>query len=131
MNIYRIVLTATLIGTATLSAEARPWTLRQCIDYALENNITLQKSRIQKQSATEDVLESKAALLPSLTASTNQNVTLNPWPQTGRASVAGDQVQASVDKVYYNGTYALNANWTVWNGNINRDRIKANKLAEQ
>ena len=131
MNIYRIVLTATLIGTATLSAKARPWTLRQCIDYALENNITLQKSRIQKQAATEDVLESKAALLPSLTASTNQNITLNPWPQTGRAIVAGDQVQASVDKVYYNGTYALNANWTVWNGNINRDRIKANKLAEQ
>lgn len=131
MNIYRIVLTATLIGTATLSAEARPWTLRQCIDYALENNITLQKSRVQKQSATEDVLESKAALLPSLTASTNQNVTFNPWPQTGRAIVAGDQVQASVDKVYYNGTYALNANWTVWNGNVNRDRIKANKLAEQ
>ena len=131
MNIYRIVLTATLIGTATLSAKARPWTLRQCIDYALENNITLQKSRIQKQAATEDVLESKAALLPSLTASTNQNVTFNPWPQTGRAIVAGDQVQASVDKVYYNGTYALNANWTVWNGNINRDRIKANKLAEQ
>ena len=131
MNIYRIVLTATLIGTAALSAEARPWTLRQCIDYALENNITLQKSRVQKQSATEDVLESKAALLPSLTASTNQNVTFNPWPQTGRAIVAGDQVQASVDKVYYNGTYALNANWTVWNGNVNRDRIKANKLAEQ
>ena len=130
MNIYRIVLTATLIGTATLSAKARPWTLRQCIDYALENNITLQKSRVQKQSATEDVLESKAALLPSLTASTNQNITLNPWPQTGRAIVTGDQVQASVDKVYYNGTYALNANWTVWNGNINRDRIKANKLAE-
>ena len=45
--------------------------------------------------------------------------------------MAGDQVQASVDKVYYNGTYALNANWTVWNGNINRDRIKANNLAEQ
>ena len=131
MNIHRIVLTATLIGTATLSAEARPWTLRQCIDYALENNITLQKSRVQKQSATEDVLESKAALLPSLTASTNQNMTFNPWPQTGRAIVAGDQVQASVDKVYYNGTYALNANWTVWNGNVNRDRIKANKLAEQ
>lgn len=131
MNIYRIVLTATLIGTATLSAKARPWTLRQCIDYALENNITLQKSRIQKQAATEDVLESKAALLPSLTASTNQNITLNPWLQTGRAIVAGDQVQASVDKVFYNGTYALNANWTVWNGNINRDRIKANKLAEQ
>ena len=120
-----------MIGTATLSAEARPWTLRQCIDYALENNITLQKSRVQKQSATEDVLESKAALLPSLTASTNQNITFNPWPQTGRAIVAGDQVQASVDKVYYNGTYALNANWTVWNGNVNRDRIKANKLAEQ
>ena len=116
---------------APLSAEARQWTLRQCIDYALENNISLQKTRLQRLSSVEDVKQSQAALLPSLNFGTTQNMTYNPWPQTGRTVVAGDQVQSSVDKIYYNGSYSLNANWTVWNGNANRNTIKANKIAAE
>lgn len=116
---------------APLSAKARLWTLRQCIDYALENNISLQKTRLQRLSSMEDVKQSQAALLPSLNFGTTQNMTYNPWPQTGRAVVAGDQVQTSVDKIYYNGSYSLNANWTVWNGNANRNTIKANKIATE
>ncbi len=116
---------------APLSAKARQWTLRQCIDYALENNISLQKTRLQRLSSMEDVKQSQAALLPSLNFGTTQNMTYNPWPQTGRAVVAGDQVQTSVDKIYYNGSYSLNANWTVWNGNANRNTIKANKIATE
>lgn len=116
---------------APLSAKARQWTLRQCIDYALENNISLQKTRLQRLSSMEDVKQSQTALLPSLNFGTTQNMTYNPWPQTGRAVVAGDQVQTSVDKIYYNGSYSLNANWTVWNGNANRNTIKANKIAAE
>ena len=46
---------------APLSAKARQWTLRQCIDYALENNISLQKTRLQRLSSMEDVKQSQAA----------------------------------------------------------------------
>lgn len=124
-----------LLGLALLLAAqpsaARQWTLRECIDYALQNNITLQKNRIQKLSAHEDVKQSQAALLPSLNFSTSQRVTYSPWPETGRAIVANDQVQTSIDKVYYNGTYGINANWTVWNGNQNHNQVKLNKLTEE
>ena len=44
-----------LFGAIT-TATARQWTLRECIDYALQNNITLQKSRINKLSAQEDIM---------------------------------------------------------------------------
>ena len=37
-------------------------------------------------------------------------------------------MQSSIDKVYYNGSYGVNANWTVWNGNQNRNTVKRNKL---
>jgi outer membrane protein len=111
--------------------EAKQWTLKDCINYAIENNITIQKNRLSKQSAMEDVLQSKAALLPSLEASTSQNVTYRPWPETGSATVANGYVQSSVDKTYYNGSYGVNANWTVWNGNRNRNTIKQNVLTAQ
>ena len=46
------------IGLALISMTAtaqKKWTMQECIDYAMENNITLQKSKLQKQSATEDL----------------------------------------------------------------------------
>ena len=113
-------------------AAARQWTLQDCINYALQNNISLQKARIQHLSAQEDVKQSQAALLPSLSASTSQNVSYNPWPESGSYMIAGDKVQTNVDKVYYNGSYSISGNWTVWNGNRNHNQVKLNKVtAEQ
>lgn len=112
-------------------AHARQWTLRQCIDYALQNNITLQKSRINKLSAQEDIMQSQAALLPSLNASTSHNLSFQPWPESGRASVQNGYVQQSVDKVFYNGSYGVSSNWTVWNGGRLKGNIQLNELAAQ
>lgn len=111
---------------------ARQWSLKDCIRYALENNIQLKKAKLKEYSALEDVRQSQAALLPSLNFSTSQNVSYNPWPEKGRATVADGYVQSSVDKAYYNGSYSLIGNWTVWNGNKNTNTLKLNKLtAEQ
>lgn len=111
-----------------LGMQAKKWSLQDCINYALQNNITLQKNRVSRLSAVEDVKESQAALLPSLSASTSHNVSYNPWPEQGSYTVAGSKVQTHVDKVYYNGSYGINANWTVWNGNRNYNQIKLNKI---
>lgn len=118
-----------LLLTTPSMTQAKQWTLEECIAYALQNNITIQKSRLTRQSAQEDVLQSKAALFPSLNFSTSQNVGYTPWVETGISS--DGYSRSSVDKVYYNGSYSVSANWTVWNGNQNRNTIKLNKLAEQ
>ena len=117
-----------LLSGAPLAANARQWTLQECISYALSNNISLQKTRMQHLSAIEDVKQSKAALLPSLSGSTSHNVSYNPWPETGSYTIAGSRVQSQVDKVFYNGSYGINANWTVWNGNRNRNQVKLNQM---
>lgn len=118
-----------LLLSPSTECAAKQWSLRDCIDYALANNIKLQKAKIHEYSALEDVKQSQSALLPSLNLSTSQNVNYTPWPQQGRATVSDGYVQSSVDKVYYNGSYSLMGNWTVWNGNKNRNNVKLNKLA--
>lgn len=110
---------------------ARQWSLKDCIDYALANNIQLQKAKVQQLSALEDIKQSQSALLPSLSLSTSQNVSYNPWPEQGSAVIAGNKVQADVKKVYYNGSYSLSGNWTVWNGGQNTNTVKLNKLAAE
>lgn len=109
----------------------KKWTMQECIDYALQNNITLKKSQIQRLKAQEDVEQSKAELLPSLNASTSQNVVYRPFIASGQSTVANGYVQSSIDKVYYNGSYGVNATWTVWNGNRNHNTIKLSRLAAE
>ena len=98
----------------------KKWTLKECIDYAIENNVTLKQVKLKAKSAQEDVKQSRAALLPTVTASTNQGVGYSPFDESG------------VEKTYYSGSYNLNAQWTVWNGGQNTNALKINKLtAEQ
>ena len=122
---------AAMLLAATATWAQKKWTLEDCIDYAMENNITLKKARLSAESAQEDVKGSKAALLPSLSASTNQSVGYRPWQDAGITTVTNGQVNAKVDKGYYNGSYGLNASWTLWNGNRNRNTVKLNKLSAQ
>lgn len=132
MNTKKLFMMALLAASLPLHVWAKQWTLKDCIDYAIQNNISLQKTRLQMLSTKEDVKQAQAELLPSLSFSTSQNVNYNPWPETNRATVTNGYVETSVDKVYYNGSYGLNLNWTVWNGNRNRNQLKLDKItAEQ
>lgn len=106
------------------------WTLDDCLDYAMKNNISLQKQQIARLSATEDVKQSQKALLPTLSASTSQMFGWRPWINDQTTTVANGTITNKISKTYYNGSYGVNANWTVWNGNRNRNTIKANQLAE-
>ena len=120
------VLIGAILATIPSGIFAKQWTLKECINYALENNISLQKTQIKKASANEDYLQSKAALLPSLSASSNQNVSYTPWVTSG---ISGEGfTKSSVDKVYYNGSYSVTGNYVIWNGNKNRNQVKLNKL---
>ena len=120
------VLIGAILAAIPSGIYAKQWTLKECIKYALENNISLQKTQIKKASANEDYLQSKAALLPSLSASSSQNVSYTPWVTSG---ISGEGfTKSSVDKVYYNGSYSVMGNYVIWNGNKNRNQVKLNKL---
>ena len=119
-----------MLGTIQMSAQ-KQWTLQDCIDYAMENNITLKKSQLQKLSATEDLKGAKGALLPTVSASTNQSLGYQPWKDTGMAYVTNGTVNTKVDKTSYNGSYSVSGQWTVWNGGRNTNTVKLDRLAEQ
>ena len=121
-----------LLAFSTLSLQAqRQWTLDDCISYAMEHNITLQRARLSLESAAEDVKGQKGALLPTLSGSTNQSIGYRPWQDSGVATVTNGQVNSKVNKDYYNGSYNLNASWTVWNGNRNHNNVRLSQLSEQ
>ncbi len=125
------ILMGLMLMTAVTAYSQKQWTLQECIDYALANNISLKKSQLQQQSATEDLKGAKAALLPTFSASTNQSLGYQPWKDTGISTVTEGQVYNKVDKTFYNGSYSVSGQWTVWNGGRKTNTIKLDRLAEQ
>ena len=100
--------------TAPQQTTNSKWTLDDCIRHALANNITLKKNQVSILSSKEDVEQAKAALLPSLSASTNQSFGWRPWNESGISTVANGTVANRVSKTYYNGSYSVNAQWIVF-----------------
>jgi outer membrane protein len=121
-----------MAAMVSLGAQAqKKWTLADCINYATENNITLKQARLKKQSANEDSHQAASAFLPSLSASTNQSGGYRPWQDAGITTVTNGTVNSKVDKHYYNGSYGLNANWTVWNGGQRINNFRLSRVTEQ
>lgn len=120
-----------LLALMAMTAQAqRKWTLQECLDYALGHNIQLQKNRLTEAQDREDIQMRRAALLPSLSFSTNQNASWRPWSQS-YVNLSGGTMTSTSSEVNYNGSYGLNAQWTVWNGGRNQKNLEKSKLTAE
>lgn len=89
--------------------------LNQCIEYAIEHNIQIKQLHVSQEQQEVSLREAQAALFPSLSFGMSQSATYLP-------------LQTKNDGIVGNGSYALNASFTVWNGKANTNKIKIQKL---
>ena len=57
----------------TLNAQTKQWTLENCIQHAIENNISIKQIELEKENVQIDLNTSKMSRLPNLDAGLNQN----------------------------------------------------------
>ena len=119
-----------LLGFSSCALAQESWGLQDCIDYALKNNIQIQKNRVGEEKGDVTLWNRKGALFPSLSFSTSHNVGYRPFTQV-MAVVQGDQVTSTSSNVTYQGSYGLNASVTLWNGGINYKNIKEQELQNE
>lgn len=123
--------TCALAFCCVMAAKAQTaWNLQQCIDYALTNNIQIQKNRISEQQGEVALWQDKGALFPSLSFSTSHTMGYRPFEE-GTNIVQNGQVTNTKNKVTYQGSYGLNARWTVWNGGVNQKNIEKQKVQNE
>lgn len=113
--------------TDSTSVTPTQWDLKSCIDYALKHNISVKKGRLQAQSSDVDVKTAKSELLPTVQGSVGQRMVNRPWSESNTL-IDGDQVKTSQSKTSYNGSYGIDLNWTLYQGNKRINNIKQNEL---
>ena len=103
-----------------ISAQGRIWTLEDCINYAVTNNIGLQRQRLQTESAVVNLLKAKLDLFPSLNFGSDARVGF------GRSI---DPVTNLITfKQNLSNSYSLNSTIQLFSGFATLNTISANKF---
>ena len=123
-----ILITAMGFFSLTAYAQTKKWTLQECIDYAVENNIALRQSRNAHLAGLEDTYQAKAAMFPSLNASASQGITNRPFSESGNSTVIGSDVYSTSKATSWSGNYGLNAGMTLFSGGSLRTALKQSRL---
>lgn len=119
--IYSFVFLSFAFAKAQLQ---KNWTLQECVQYALDNNISIQQSELDLKAVDADKLSALGNMLPSLSANTSvsENTGLSFNPLTNNAQTT----------TFLSATGRINVNYTAFNGlrNFrNLQRAEISKIA--
>lgn len=106
-----------------LEAQNKRYTLKQCIDYAWQNNPDVRQSMLTHESSQLDVQQSRLALLPSFSANAGQNY------QFGRT--VDRFTNTYVQQTISSNNASINGSFTVFNGFQNQYNIKRQQALER
>ena len=118
-RIYLIISLLIVLCFEEISAQVKKWTLEDCINYAVTNNIGLQRQKLITQSKQADLLTSRMNLLPNLNAQSNLQVA------NGRSI---DQSNSIAFNKNLTNTLGVGSNIVLFNGFTEVNTIAANKF---
>ncbi len=118
-NIFLLLIFFLFAGNGILKAQ-KQWTLDECIDYALQNNLDIESQKFTTESQKETLAQSKRNLLPGIRAGTDYGINF------------GKSVDPNTNDVVYNSfasnTYSLNGSISLFQGFIKANRIAYNRF---
>jgi outer membrane protein len=112
--------TLVLLACLSLSAQNKVWTLQECVDYALENNISVKQAENSLLINDQDIIAAKGNFLPSLSANLRQSLTL------GNVELFAGTF---VDRTFHSTNAAFNVSQTIFNGFRNTNLYKQSILS--
>ncbi len=111
-----------LILSISIQAQTKQWTLQECVNHALENNISVKQSELDLELTETDKLEAVGNFLPSLnanaSASKNTGLSLNP---------TNNQLE---NTTFGSASAAINVGLTLFDGLRNVRQLQRSKLSE-
>jgi outer membrane protein len=105
-----------ILSASSLIAQDKVWTVNDCIQYALDKNIQVQKALVSNDINQINLNYAKSAWYPSLSGSARQNFS---WSNHSNTTTGSTVFEGS------DGTnLSVNSGMTVYNGNKIRNNVK-------
>ena len=123
--------TAIVVAPVTHAApEARVWTLQECIEWAKQQNVSVQRNKMSVLTSQLNVEDAKGNRLPTVNFSSSQQLGYRPF-QSSHGTVLGNDVIMSNNRASYSGNYGLNASMSLYDGGQIKNNIKLAELNTQ
>jgi outer membrane protein len=106
------------------------WTLQECIDWAKQQNITVQRNKVNVRTSQVALQDAKANRLPTVNFSTSQYVSNRPF-QESYSGVIGTEVVSFSNKNSYSGNYSVDASMNLYNGGQTKNNIRLAEINSQ
>jgi len=120
---FKLTIVLLLAAVTTTLAQSKKWSLQECVEYAVENNLTVEQFELDLENVQIDKKDAIGNLLPNLnasaTASKNVGFTI---VSTSNAPVTGNQSTFNV-----NGSFSSNV--VLYDGLRNIKRLQRADLA--
>ncbi|NVK51322.1 MAG: TolC family protein [Flavobacteriaceae bacterium] len=97
-----------LIAFSFVGFSQKKWGLKEAVDYAIENNITIKQNALNLESFKEDVVGAKGNFLPNLNASSGANLNFG--------STIDPVSNGRISSTSFSSSYSLRSGVTVFNG---------------
>lgn len=110
--------------------EPYTWSLQDCINWAKQQSITVQRNKVSVRSAQVALEDAKANRLPSVDFSTSQYVSNRPF-QESYSGIIGSEVVSFSNKNSYSGNYSVNAYMNLYNGGQTKNNIRLAEINSQ
>jgi outer membrane protein len=116
-----ILVFALLLGIST-TAQVKKWTIQECVEYALKNNISIKQSELDVKANAIDKKLALGNFLPSLNADASHswNIGLNQNITTGLLENQTTQFTSA----------RLSSNVAIYNGLQNQNRLRRAKMSQ-
>ncbi|WP_264519740.1 TolC family protein [Flavobacterium sp. N1994] len=120
--IQKILFFSILISGFISQAQVKNWTLQECVEYALKNNISIKQSELDLKAAAIDKKMAVGSFLPTLNggASHSWNIGLNQNITTGLLENQTIQYTSA----------SLNSSIDIYKGLQNQNRLRKAKLSQ-
>ena len=102
------------------------WTLRECIEYARQNNLNVETQRVGAAISQVELSSAKAQRYPTLSFSTSHNVS-----HQNQQPLINDYGERSTGGFNYSGNYSLTSGLTLYNGGRLRNTVRQQELDAQ
>lgn len=121
---FKIIFLFALVFGFSSQAQSKKWTLKECVDYALKNNISIKQSELDLKISDVEKMEAVGNFLPTLNGNANFSV------NTGASiNPVTNQFQ---NETFQSFSAGLNSSVNLFNGLVNwktLQRSKLNKIA--
>ncbi|NQX81420.1 MAG: TolC family protein [Flavobacteriaceae bacterium] len=123
MKILKYLLFVNLFIVTNSFSQTKKWSLQECVDYALENNLTIKQAKLSFLESEIDESSAKGRFLPNLNGSMGHTYNFG----SGISNTDNSRISVNTQS----NSFGLSTDMTIYNGRKNLNELELSRIGKR